>query len=261
MEGSNSDVCAGFRRISSLAESGDANRLTATKASRTALSMTIVCGASRESVGAARPRKHQNEMKLFPLVLMTVAALGVALPAMSDASGSTAEQAAPQVPSAGSYRIQPGDLLSISVWKEADLQLEVLVRPDGGLSFPLAGDQVAEGRTVDELRKSLAEQLKKFIPDPVVTVAVRALGGNRIYVIGKVNRPGEFPFSRPLDVMQSLSLAGGATSFADTNDIRIIRRDESGKQVVIGFRYDEVARGRHMEQNVLLRSGDTVVVP
>ena len=92
-------------------------------------------------------------------------------------------------------------------------------------------------------------------------VTVRALGGNRIYVVGKVNHPGEFPFSRPLDVMQSLSLAVGATSFADLNDIRILRRGDDGKQAMISFRYDEVSRGRHLEQNVLLQTGDTVVVP
>jgi polysaccharide export outer membrane protein len=197
-------------------------------------------------------------MKLFPLVLMSVVLSVAAMPAVSDSTGSVG---APDARRPGAYRIQPGDLLTIAVWKETDLQAEVLVRPDGGLSFPLAGDERAEGRTVDELRKILSEKLKKFIPDPVVTVAVRALGGNRIYVVGKVNRPGEFPFSRPLDVMQSLSLAGGATSFADLNDIRILRREDDGKQSVISFRYDEVARGRHLDQNVLLKSGDTVVVP
>jgi polysaccharide export outer membrane protein len=200
-------------------------------------------------------------MKLLPLVLMIVVASNLALPALSVANGSVPEQGAPEARPAGTYRIQPGDVLNISVWKEADLQADVIVRPDGGLSFPLAGDQVAEGRTVEELRAVLAERLKKFIPDPVVTVAVRQLGGNRIYVMGKVNRPGEFPFSRPLDVMQSLSLAGGATSFADLNGIRILRREDNGKQVVIPFRYDEVSRGRHLEQNVLLKTGDTVVVP
>lgn len=190
---------------------------------------------------------------------MTICASVAALPALADSSDSAAAPAPMRTSPA--YRIQPGDLLLISVWKEADLQAEVLVRPDGGLSFPLAGDQIAEGRTIDELRNSLVEKLKKFIPDPVVTVAVRALGGNRIYVVGKVNRPGEFPFSRPLDVMQSLSLAGGATSFADLNDIRILRREEDGKQIVLAFRYEDVARGRHLDQNVLLKSGDTVVVP
>jgi polysaccharide biosynthesis/export protein len=196
--------------------------------------------------------EHYKQMKLYPLLFLSVASFFV-MPAMAeDDSGS-----AP----ASAYRIQPGDVLNISVWKEQDLQADVIVRPDGGLSFPLAGDQAAEGHTVDELRKVLADKLKKYIPDPVVTVAVRALGGNRVYVVGKVARPGEFPFSRPLDVMQSLSLAGGATSFADVNDIRILRRGENGKQVILPFRYDDVSRGRHLEQNVLLQTGDTVVVP
>ena len=193
-------------------------------------------------------------MKLFPLALSLAAAWLLATSAVADEGSSTAPARMP-------YRIQPGDVLNISVWKETDLTTDVIVRPDGGMSFPLAGDQVAEGRTVDELRSLLAEQLKKFIPDPVVTVAVKQLNGNRIFVIGKVQRPGDFPYSKPLDVMQSLSLAGGATSFADVNDIRIIRREENGKQVIIPFRYDDVSRGRHLEQNVLLRSGDTVVVP
>jgi polysaccharide export outer membrane protein len=158
------------------------------------------------------------------------------------------------------YRIQPGDVLTVSVWKEKDLQDDVLVRPDGGMSFPLAGDQEAAGLTVEELRQAMISRLSKYIPDPVVTIMVKGIGGNRIYVVGKVNRPGEFPFSRPLDVMQSLSLAGGATSFAEINDIVILRR-ENGKQVSIAFRYEEVSRGRRLDQNILLRSGDTVVVP
>jgi polysaccharide export outer membrane protein len=158
------------------------------------------------------------------------------------------------------YRLQPGDVVAISVWNEANLQAEVLVRPDGGLSFPLAGEQVAAGRTVEELRQAVDDKLKKFIPDPVVTVSLKQIGGNRVYVVGKIARPGEFPFSRPLDVMQVLSLAGGATPFASVNDIRILRR-EGNKQVAIPFRYEDVERGRGLEQNILLKSGDTVVVP
>jgi polysaccharide biosynthesis/export protein len=158
------------------------------------------------------------------------------------------------------YRIQPGDILIVAVWKEKDLQSEVLVRPDGGLSFALVGDLQAAGRTIEELRETLNERLHKFIPDPSVTIAVKQIGGNRIYVLGKVNRPGEFPFSQPIDVMQALSLAGGATSFAALDDIQILRR-EQGRQTALRFRYSEVERGRKLEQNILLRSGDTVVVP
>jgi polysaccharide biosynthesis/export protein len=158
------------------------------------------------------------------------------------------------------YRIQPGDVLIVSVWKEQDLQSEVLVRPDGGLSFALVGDLQASGRTVEELRAKVDERLRKFIPDPSVTIAVKQIGGNRVYVLGKVNRPGEFPFSRPIDVMQALSLAGGATSFAALDDIQILRR-EQGHQTALRFRYSEVEQGRKLEQNILLQSGDTVVVP
>jgi polysaccharide biosynthesis/export protein len=158
------------------------------------------------------------------------------------------------------YRLQPGDTLQVTVWKETELQSEVLVRPDGGISFPLAGDIEAAGHTADEVRKVLQSRLSKFIPDPVVTVAVKATTGSRIYVVGKVNRPGDFPLNRPIDVMQSLSLAGGATPYADVNGIRVLRRDGDHQQV-FRFRYDDVRRGRNLAQNILLHSGDTVVVP
>jgi polysaccharide biosynthesis/export protein len=161
---------------------------------------------------------------------------------------------------APSYLVQPGDSLVVTVWKEQELQGEVLVRPDGGLSFPLAGDIEAAGHTVEEIRKVLQTRLTKYIPDPVVTVAVKAASGSRIFVVGKVNRPGDFPLNRPIDVMQALSLAGGTTPYADVNGIRVLRR-EGGRQQVFRFRYDEVRRGRELSQNILLRSGDTVVVP
>ncbi len=159
-----------------------------------------------------------------------------------------------------SYLVQPGDTLTVAVWKEQELQGEVLVRPDGGLSFPLAGDVEAAGHTVDEIRKVLVTRLAKYIPDPVVSVAVKAATGSLIFVVGKVNRPGNFPLIRPMDVMQALSLAGGATPFADVNAIRVLRR-EGSRQEVFRFRYDDVRRGRELSQNILLRSGDTVVVP
>jgi polysaccharide biosynthesis/export protein len=159
------------------------------------------------------------------------------------------------------YRLQPGDVLTISVWKEKDLEAaEVLVRPDGGITFPLAGELEAAGRTIAELRATLVQRLRPFIPDPVVTVAVKTINGNHVYVIGKVQRPGEFTFSRPLDVMQALSLAGGATPYAALNDIVILRR-HNGEERVLRFRYGDVARGKSLEQNVVLESGDTVVVP
>jgi len=148
----------------------------------------------------------------------------------------------------------------VVVWKETDLQSEVLVRPDGGISFALAGDMQAAGLTTDELRARLETRVRRLIPDAVVTVQVKQASGNRVFVIGKVNHPGDFALIRPIDVMQALSLAGGTTPFADTDAIRVLHRDGS-RQTSLRFRYSDVARGRHLEQNVLLQSGDTVVVP
>ena len=158
------------------------------------------------------------------------------------------------------YKLHPGDVLIVNVWKETDLQGDVLIRPDGGMSFALAGELQAAGRTVSELTALLETRVRKFVPDAVVTVAVKAVAGNRVYVIGKVNHPGDFPLSGPIDVMQALSLAGGATPFADTNGIRILHR-EGRTQTATNFRYGDVERGRKLEQNILLQSGDTVVVP
>jgi polysaccharide export outer membrane protein len=168
------------------------------------------------------------------------------------------------VPASGSsgqgYEVQPGDLLQVSVWKEEDLDRQVLVRPDGGFSFPLAGDVNANGKTTEQLRGELTERLARFIPDLFVTVAVLEINGNKVYVIGQVNQPGQFVVNPRVDVMQALSLAGGATAFASPNDIFVLRR-EGTAQRRLPFNFGEVVRGKNLDQNVILRSGDVVVVP
>jgi polysaccharide export outer membrane protein len=158
------------------------------------------------------------------------------------------------------YKLQPGDLLQVVVWKETDLQSEVLIRPDGGISFALAGDMQAAGLTTDQLREELETRVRKLVPGAVVTVSVKAPNGNRVFVIGKVNHPGDFPLLRPIDVLQAISMAGGVTPFANTNGIRVLHRDGL-RQNSFRFRYGDVANGRHLEQNILLQSGDTVIVP
>lgn len=158
------------------------------------------------------------------------------------------------------YIVKPGDQLLISVWKEEELQQEVLIRPDGGFSFPLAGNMNATNMTVDEISAELSSRLERYIPDLVVTVAVTAISGNKIYVIGQVNNPGAFVMNPRLDVMQALSVAGGATAFAELNGIKILRRSATGQQV-FPFRYSDVEKGRDLEQNIMLESGDVVVVP
>jgi polysaccharide export outer membrane protein len=174
-------------------------------------------------------------------------------------STGSAQPPQPETDRSG-YRVQPGDLLQVSVWKEEDLDLEVLIRPDGGFSFPLAGDIDAAGKTVEQLRGELTEKLARFIPDLFVTVLVRQINGNKIYVIGQVNQPGEFVVNPRVDVMQALSLAGGTTTFSSPNDIFVLRR-ENGVQRALPFRLANVMRGRDLDQNIVLQSGDVVVVP
>jgi polysaccharide export outer membrane protein len=161
---------------------------------------------------------------------------------------------------ADAYLLQPGDVLAVSVWKEADLTSDLLVRPDGGITLPLAGEIKAAGHTVEEVRTAIDQRLRKYLPNAVVTVSVKQALGNQIFVIGKVNRPGPYPINRPVDVVQALSMAGGTTPFASIDNIRILRRDGE-RQITLPFRYSDIEHGRNLEQNIVLQSGDTVVVP
>lgn len=158
------------------------------------------------------------------------------------------------------YLVQSGDVLTISVWKEDDLQLEVLVRPDGFFSFPLAGEIKAQGRSISDVQREIVSNIAEYIPEPVVTVALRQSLGNKVFVLGKVNRPGEFPLTQDLDVMQALALGGGLATFADEDSISILRRVD-GVQQSMNFNYKEVSYGRSLQQNILLEPGDVVVVP
>lgn len=158
------------------------------------------------------------------------------------------------------YTVLAGDVLQISVWKEPELQMEVLVRPDSAFSFPLAGDISTEGLSVVDLQAELTKRLSRYISTPVVTVLITAVLGNKVYVIGQVSKPGEFVVNPQVDVMQALSMAGGLTPFAATNDIKILRRTGS-RQIALSFKYNDVLKGKRLEQNIMLQSGDVVVVP
>ena len=159
------------------------------------------------------------------------------------------------------YRIGPEGVLEISVWKEEGLERQVLVRPDGGISFPLAGDVRAAGKTARELRGEITKRIQKYIPDAVVTVSVVKLSGYTIFVLGKVKEPGQFVIGRYVDVLQALTLAGGLTVYASEGNIKILRRDKTGKEQVFHFDYDDVKNGKKLDQNIILKSGDVVVVP
>ena len=159
-----------------------------------------------------------------------------------------------------SYVIGPEDGLEIAVWKDESLKATTLVRPDGGISFPLVGEIMAAGKTALQLRNELTSRLEKFIPEPFVNVSVVRVASYRFYVLGRVNKPGDFVVGRNVDVLQALSLAGGMTPFAEEDGIRIIRKVE-GRNVSIPFDYSRVRKSGDLSQNITLRSGDVLLVP
>jgi polysaccharide export outer membrane protein len=159
------------------------------------------------------------------------------------------------------YRIQPGDKLDVMVWKEPDLTKEVLVSPDGRISFPLTGNIDVKGKSLAQVEQEIAKRISGYIPEPVVTVSAKELAGHKIFVIGKVNKPGEYVVNRDVDVMQALSMAGGVTPYAAVNDITVLRRDDAGQQQALHFRYGDVEDGDNLSQNIVLQAGDVIVVP
>ena len=185
--------------------------------------------------------------------LFALAVCGLAPSAQQSAGESTFRDAP--------YTVKPGDTLSVSVWKEPDLSGPVLVRPDGTFSIPLVGQIDGRNKTVMQLQQLVLQRLQKYIADPVVTVSVQAIAGNKVYVIGQVAKPGEFVVNPRVDVMQALSMAGGMTPFAKLGDIVILRRLEDGRQEAIPFHYTDVEHGKDLQQNITLEAGDVVVVP
>ena len=159
------------------------------------------------------------------------------------------------------YRLNPGDKLEITVWEEDKLKQEVVVLPDGTISFPLAGHVPAAGKTTEELVSLLRERLSKFIPDSEINIRLLAAEGNLIYVTGEVKNPGKFEMKGPTDVMQALSMAGGLTAFAKKNSIIVLRREANGRSKSLPFKYGDVEDGENIESNILLQSGDTIVAP
>jgi len=160
------------------------------------------------------------------------------------------------------YSVNPGDILRIDVWNEESLSREALVRPDGIISLPMAGEIDTTNSSPSQVADKISRALSKYMKDaPRVVVSLVDVTGNKIFVIGKVNQPGEFKINRDTDVMQALALAGGLNAFAAENDIQILRRDQSGNQVAIPFEYARVKVGEQLQSNIILRSGDVVVVP
>ncbi len=160
-----------------------------------------------------------------------------------------------------SYTVHPGDVLQITVWKEESLDKEILVLPDGTITFPLIGSFSVKGMNTSQIQQTVKKKLADLIPDASVTVLVKAALGHSVSVMGQVTKPGELVMGHQLTVMQALSQAGGLTPYADEGDIIILRRDKNNKQISIPFPYDDVASGNNLDKNIELKPGDVVVVP
>lgn len=155
------------------------------------------------------------------------------------------------------YRIGPEDILEISVWKEPNLTKQVAVSPDGRISFPLVGEILAAGATIEEIEYKVKEDIRRYIPDAVVTVMLVQANSFKVFVLGKVARPGAYTIGKRVNVLQALSYAGGLTQFAKDDRIIIVRNNEYERH----FNYKKIKEGQSLEQNILLEKGDVIIVP
>lgn len=205
-------------------------------------------------------------MKSLLWTLVVALAVGTSPGALAQGardSGASAPQspAPPQSATADpDYVIGADDLLDISVWKEPDITRRVPVRTDGKISLPLLNDLQAAGLTPMQLQAQITEKLRKFLTEPQVTVTVMATNSRRVYIMGEVGRPGPIVLLSNMTVLQAITTAGGLGQFANSSKIRILRT-EGGKQVVFSFNYKEVLAGKNPDQNIILKPGDSIVVP
>ena len=208
-------------------------------------------------------------LRRIPVGVFGLALLAIPASAQQDAvaarakpaAAPAAEKAAPKPATADpNYLIGPQDVLDISVWKEPEVSRSVPVRPDGKISLPLLNDVQAAGLTPSQLITQITTGLSKFMTNPEVTVIVTAINSQHVYILGEVGRPGGYALLPDMTILQAISNAGGLTQFANGKKIYVLRPD-GPKQDKLFFNYKEVLNGKHPEQNITLRQGDTVVVP
>jgi polysaccharide export outer membrane protein len=164
------------------------------------------------------------------------------------------------VPLPEGYLIGAEDVLSIVFWRDKDMSADVVVRPDGKVSLPLLNDVEAAGLTPDQLRAQLVKAASKYIEDPNATVVVKEIHSRKVFITGNVAKPGTFQVIGDLNVLQLIALAGGLQEYADSKNV-LIMRNENGRQQSFKFNYKDVTKQKHVEQNILLKPGDTVIVP
>lgn len=165
----------------------------------------------------------------------------------------------------GQFLLGPEDVLDITVWKNVDLSKTVVIRPDGLISLPIIGDVQAAGVTANELAERIAQHLRQFSNNPAVSVSVKEINSYSIYVLGEVTKPGKYQAKSFTTILQAISMAGGFTEFAKKNQLQIVRNRLNGDgrlhETRIPIRYKDLLAGQGEPGNVILLSGDTVVVP
>jgi polysaccharide export outer membrane protein len=159
------------------------------------------------------------------------------------------------------YRLHEGDSVMVSVWREDALQKQVVVLPDGSITLPLAGRIEVVGLSTPEVEQRITAKLKAYIPEPVVTVVIATIDGNRAYVTGKVLHPGTLIINGPTTVLQAISIVGGFDRFADESNIKVIRQGAQNSTQIFPVNYREIISGKDISTNIYLKAGDTIVVP
>ena len=199
-----------------------------------------------------------SALALFAAVPRTAAAQASSRSPAAAAAGS-APKAVAKVEEPD-YVIGPNDLLSIVFWRDKDMSADVVVRPDGKISLPLLNEIQAAGLTPEQLRAQLVEAAGKILEQPNATVVVKEIHSRNAFITGKVAKPGSYTLSADVNVMQMIALAGGLLEYADDKNIVVIRT-EGGRQQYHQFNYKDVVNHKRPEQNIVLRPGDTVIVP
>jgi polysaccharide export outer membrane protein len=209
-------------------------------------------------------------MKIYEAIGCVCIAAALTVPVSAQAPAPTSEAKTPAAAAAPAAHDAPkpaddfvigaDDVLSINFWREKDLSTDVVVRPDGKITLPLLNDIAAAGLTPDQLRARLLDEAQRYIEDPAPTVVVKTINSRKVFITGEVTKPGPYLLTAPTNVLQLIAMAGGLQEFAQKKEIMVVR-SENGKQLTFPFDYAAVSKRKNLQQNILLRPGDTVVVP
>jgi polysaccharide export outer membrane protein len=200
-------------------------------------------------------RKKLNFVLIVVIVMLTI------VPNCLSEENQIVSPDAMSYPLEGDYIIGAGDLMEIVTWKEPDFSREdIFVRLDGKITFPLLGDLQAAGKTPTQLKNDIQERLKEYITGPEVTITIRSMASKRYYILGEVEKTGEYPLVKNLTVLQAFAVAGGFSEWASKKEIILVRRSNE-KDEMIRINYKEIIKGKNIEQNVKVKADDTIIVP